>query len=125
MGLLDAVMGWTVTVPWVIMLITYFLLFVFGALVANRFGVRWLLAIRFIFGPDTLAAMAKAMWEYNMVPAEWKRLRFGNDEDAFVRWVIDKSNELWKPEFEEFRKTATRDAAIQHIADAESPVLRL
>lgn len=91
-----------VQVAWQVLLgaaaVLAIVVFVFGALMARKFGTNWLAMITWMVGPDELKALAYLAWDAGIVPATWKRIRFKDDSTVFVEWVVKKAEELgvWK-----------------------------
>lgn len=85
----------TIAVPWVILVIVAALIFVAGAMFAKRFGTEWLAALRYLLSEDELKALARLMWQAGLVPTVWRKVRFSDNEDLFVEWVITVTRGLW------------------------------
>ena len=59
-----------------------------GAVIVRKFGTDWLAILAWLVGKDEIAAIARIVWDAGLIPVMWKQMRFQNDVEKFVVWVL-------------------------------------
>ena len=91
-----------ITLAWWIIPIIAVVFFLLGAVIVRQFGNNWLAIFAWAVGTKELEMFARMAWEVDFgqdnplgsAIAAIKRLRFHNNVDEFVAWVIEQAGKL-------------------------------
>jgi len=91
-----------ITLAWWTLPIIAVVFFLLGAVIVKQFGNNWLAIFAWAVGTKELEMFARMAWEADFgqdnplsnLIATVKRLRFHNNVDEFVAWVIEQAGKL-------------------------------
>ena len=115
-----------ITLDWWILPLIGVVCFLLGAVIVKQFGNNWLGLFAWAVGDQELEMFARMMWEIDFgrdnplssLIAAIKRLRFHNNVDEFIAWVLEQAHKLGVEKRAQLRATA-RTLGVQSRANRD------